>query len=70
MEPFDCGSYAGGGSGTVWTPSFWATARRKSTNAGSLPVLSKTRRWCPSRRMLATAWSTESSRKRPLHRTG
>eukprot|EP00969_Alexandrium_andersonii_P265988 11756115-Alexandrium_andersonii.AAC.1 len=70
MEPFDCGSYAGGDSSTVCTPSRWATARRKSTNAGSLSVFSRTRWWCPSRRMLATAWSTVSSCKRPSHKTG
>eukprot|EP00969_Alexandrium_andersonii_P044256 1941971-Alexandrium_andersonii.AAC.1 len=70
MAPFACGSYAGGDSSTVCTPSRSATARRKATNAGSLSVLSRTRWWCPSRRMLATAWSTVSSHKRPLRRTG
>eukprot|EP00969_Alexandrium_andersonii_P039371 1725600-Alexandrium_andersonii.AAC.1 len=70
MAPFACGSYAGGDSRTVCTPSRSATARRKSTNAGSLSVFSRTRWWCPSCRMLATAWSTVSSCKRPLRKTG
>eukprot|EP00969_Alexandrium_andersonii_P299722 13250633-Alexandrium_andersonii.AAC.1 len=70
MAPFACGSYAGGDSSTVCTPSRSATARRKSTNAGSSSVFSRTRWRCPSRRMLATAWPTVSPRKRPLHRTG
>eukprot|EP00969_Alexandrium_andersonii_P205384 9074899-Alexandrium_andersonii.AAC.1 len=64
MAPFACGSYAGGDSSTACTPKRSATARRKSTSAGSLSVLSRTRWWCPSRRMLATAWSTASSRRR------
>eukprot|EP00969_Alexandrium_andersonii_P171176 7566616-Alexandrium_andersonii.AAC.1 len=63
MAPLARGSYAGGDSSTVCTPSRSATARRKSTNAGSLSVLSRTRRRCPSRRMLAAARSTASSRK-------
>eukprot|EP00969_Alexandrium_andersonii_P329771 14573000-Alexandrium_andersonii.AAC.1 len=67
MAPSACGSYAGGDSSTVCTPSRSATARRKSTNAGPLSVLSRTRWRCPSRRTLAAAWSTVSSRKRPLH---
>eukprot|EP00969_Alexandrium_andersonii_P334314 14773625-Alexandrium_andersonii.AAC.1 len=66
----DCGSYAGGDSWTVWTPSRSATARHRSSNAGSLSILSKTRWRRPSRRMLATAWSTVSSRRRPLRSTG
>eukprot|EP00969_Alexandrium_andersonii_P058126 2560448-Alexandrium_andersonii.AAC.1 len=31
---------------------------------------SRTRWWWPSRRMLATAWPTASSRRRPLRNTG
>eukprot|EP00969_Alexandrium_andersonii_P231519 10224316-Alexandrium_andersonii.AAC.1 len=54
IEPLGCGSY----SRTVCTPRRSATARRRSTNAGSLSVLSKIRRRCPSRRILATAWPT------------
>eukprot|EP00969_Alexandrium_andersonii_P263484 11645603-Alexandrium_andersonii.AAC.1 len=69
-DRFDCGSYAGGDSNTVCTPRRSGTARRRSTNAGSLSVLSKIRRRCPSLRMLATAWPTVSSRKRPLRSTG
>eukprot|EP00969_Alexandrium_andersonii_P232613 10270470-Alexandrium_andersonii.AAC.1 len=62
MAPLACGSYAGGGSSTVCTPKRSARARRKSTNAGSLSVLSRTHWRCPSRRMLAAVWSTASSR--------
>eukprot|EP00969_Alexandrium_andersonii_P050363 2210833-Alexandrium_andersonii.AAC.1 len=51
-------------------PKRSATAQRRSTNAGSLSVLSKIWRWCPSRPILATAWPTVSSRKRPLLDTG
>eukprot|EP00969_Alexandrium_andersonii_P155527 6876339-Alexandrium_andersonii.AAC.1 len=58
MAPFACGSYTGGDSSTVCTPSRSATARRKSTNAGSLSVFSRTLRRCPRRWMLAAAWST------------
>eukprot|EP00969_Alexandrium_andersonii_P159991 7069249-Alexandrium_andersonii.AAC.1 len=36
MAPLACGSYAGGDPSTVCAPSRSATARRKSTNAGSL----------------------------------
>eukprot|EP00969_Alexandrium_andersonii_P248168 10967275-Alexandrium_andersonii.AAC.1 len=70
MAPFACGSYAGSDSSTVCTPNRSATARRKSTNAGSLSVLSRTRWWRPSRRTLAAAWSTVSPHKRPLRKTG
>eukprot|EP00969_Alexandrium_andersonii_P238904 10546205-Alexandrium_andersonii.AAC.1 len=70
MAPLACGSYAGGASSTVCAPCRSATARHKSTSAGPLSVLSRTRWWCPSRRMLATTWSTVSSCKRPLHSTG
>eukprot|EP00969_Alexandrium_andersonii_P182152 8049597-Alexandrium_andersonii.AAC.1 len=40
--PLACGSYAGGDSSTVCAPKRSATARRKSTNAGSSSVLSRT----------------------------
>eukprot|EP00969_Alexandrium_andersonii_P128417 5674538-Alexandrium_andersonii.AAC.1 len=53
--PLARGSYAGGDSRAVNAPKRSATARRKSTSAGSLSVLSRTRRRCPSRRMLAAA---------------
>eukprot|EP00969_Alexandrium_andersonii_P194070 8572955-Alexandrium_andersonii.AAC.1 len=36
MAPWACGSCAGGDSRTVCTPKRSATARRKSTSAGSL----------------------------------
>eukprot|EP00969_Alexandrium_andersonii_P301961 13348088-Alexandrium_andersonii.AAC.1 len=65
MAPLACGAYAGGGSSTACTPKRSATARRKSTSTGSLSVLSRTRWRRPSRRMLATAWPTASSRRRP-----
>eukprot|EP00969_Alexandrium_andersonii_P066271 2922704-Alexandrium_andersonii.AAC.1 len=70
MAPLACGSHTGGDSSTVCNPRRSATARRKSTNAGSLSVLSRTRWRCPSRHMLATAWSTASPRRRPLRNTG
>eukprot|EP00969_Alexandrium_andersonii_P147169 6507628-Alexandrium_andersonii.AAC.1 len=43
MAPLAGGSYAGGDSRTVCAPDRAATARRKSTSAGSLPVLSRAR---------------------------
>eukprot|EP00969_Alexandrium_andersonii_P048233 2117099-Alexandrium_andersonii.AAC.1 len=70
MAPLACRSYACGDSSTVCALSRSATARRRSTNAGSLSVFSRTRWWCPSRRMLATAWPTASSCRRPLRNTG
>eukprot|EP00969_Alexandrium_andersonii_P194020 8570688-Alexandrium_andersonii.AAC.1 len=69
MAPLACGSYAGGDSSTACTPNRSATARRKSTDAGSLSVLSRTRWRCPSRRTLAAAWPAASSRNRPLRNT-
>eukprot|EP00969_Alexandrium_andersonii_P155904 6893112-Alexandrium_andersonii.AAC.1 len=63
------GSYAGGDPSTVCTPKRSATTLRRSTNAGSLSVLSRTRWWRPSRRTLATAWSSVSSHNRPLRNT-
>eukprot|EP00969_Alexandrium_andersonii_P049046 2151420-Alexandrium_andersonii.AAC.1 len=47
-EPLDCGSWAGGASEATWSPSFSATPARRSTKAGSLSVLSRTLRRCPS----------------------
>eukprot|EP00969_Alexandrium_andersonii_P085205 3757288-Alexandrium_andersonii.AAC.1 len=65
MAPLACGSYAGGDSSTACAPKRSATARPKSTSAGALSVLSRTRWRCPSRRTLAAAWPTASSRRRP-----
>eukprot|EP00969_Alexandrium_andersonii_P102898 4540734-Alexandrium_andersonii.AAC.1 len=41
-EPLDCGSCAGGASVTACGPSFSATPARRSTEAGSLAVFSRT----------------------------
>eukprot|EP00969_Alexandrium_andersonii_P069298 3057219-Alexandrium_andersonii.AAC.1 len=70
MAPFDRGSHAGGDPSTVCTLNRSATARRKSTSAGSSSVLSKTPRRCPSQQMLATARTAASSRNRPSRNTG
>eukprot|EP00969_Alexandrium_andersonii_P089823 3966487-Alexandrium_andersonii.AAC.1 len=69
MAPLAGSSYAGGDPSTVCAPSCSATARRKSTHAVSLSVLSRTRWRCPSRRTLAAAWPTASSCNRPLRNT-
>eukprot|EP00969_Alexandrium_andersonii_P141300 6248692-Alexandrium_andersonii.AAC.1 len=69
-EPLGCGPWAGGASETAWSPNFSATPARGAIKAGSLSILSRTLPWRPSLRTLDTAWSTVSSRNRPLRKTG